>query len=82
MNHVVHQEIDYNSSPEDIYSVLTDASKFSEMTGGAPAEIDPTTGGAFSLFRGMIVECSPGQRLVQAWRPTNWAAGVYSIIRF
>lgn len=86
MNHVVHQEIDYNSSPEDIYAVLTDPGKFSEMTGGAPAEIDPATGGAFSLFGGMILgvnaECSPGQRLVQAWRAANWDPGVYSIVRF
>ena len=86
MNFVVHQEIDYDASPEDIYAILTDPNKFSEMTGGAPAEIDPTTGGAFSLFGGVIVgvnvECSPGQRLVQAWRPTNWEAGVYSMVRF
>ncbi len=82
MDHVVHQEIEYNSSPEDVYAVLTDASKFSEMTGGAPAVIDPTTRGAFSLFGGINVECSPGERLVQAWRPTNWDAGVYSIVHF
>ena len=37
MNHTVHQEIDYDASPEDIYAVLMAPGKFSEMTGGAPA---------------------------------------------
>ena len=38
------------------------------------------------MFGGMIagrnVELVPGQRIVQAWRPTHWAPGIYSIVRF
>src|ERR1700685_3600940 len=53
---------------------------------GMPAEIDPKEGGAFSMFGGMIVgrnvELIPNQRVVQAWRPTHWDPGVYSIVRF
>jgi|GEM_PF-4725703 hypothetical protein len=68
MNHFIHHEIDYDATPSAIYDVLTDASKFSTLTGGLPTEINPETGGAFSLFSGMIVginvECSPGERLV------------------
>jgi activator of HSP90 ATPase len=86
MNHAIHQEVDYDVSPGAIYDVLTHASKFSQMTGGAPAEIDAQNGGAFSLFGGMIVgvnvECVPGERLVQAWRAGNWDPGVYSMVRF
>ena len=86
MNHVIHHEIDYEASPDAIYQILTDPGKFSQMTGGAPAEIDPKTGGEFSLFGDMVVginiECSPGERLVQAWRPVSWEPGVYSMVRF
>jgi activator of HSP90 ATPase len=28
------------------------------------------------------VELIPPQRIVQAWRPSSWPAGVYSIVRF
>ena len=86
MNHVIHHEIDYEASPDAIYQILTGPGKFSQMTGGAPAEIDPKTGGEFSLFGGMVVginiECSPGERLVQAWRPVSLEPGVYSMVRF
>lgn len=86
MDHFIHHETDYDASPDTIYDVLTDAAKFSQMTGGAPAESDPKTGGEFNLFGGMIVginvECVPGQRLVQAWRPVNWDPGVYSLVHF
>lgn len=38
------------------------------------------------MFGGMIVgrnvELVPNQRIVQAWRPTHWDPGVYSIVRF
>jgi activator of HSP90 ATPase len=51
-----------------------------------PATIDPTPGGAFSQFSGMIVgrniELVSNQRIVQAWRPTHWDPGIYSIAHF
>ena len=51
-----------------------------------PATIDATAGGAFSTFGGLIegrnIELIPNQRIVQAWRPTHWDPGVYSIVRF
>ena len=68
----IHQELVYDAGAALIYRVLTDADRFSAMSGGAPAEIDATAGGAFSCFGGMIhgrnIECAPGERLVQAWR--------------
>ena len=86
MDHIIHQETDFEAPSQSIYEVLTTAEKFSELTGGLPTEIDPTTGGTFSLFGGMItginVECVPGERLVQAWRAGTWEPGVYSIVRF
>lgn len=38
------------------------------------------------MFGGLIVgrnvELVPTQRIVQAWRPTHWNPGIYSIVRF
>jgi activator of HSP90 ATPase len=81
----LHDEIDLKSDPQHIYDVLLDAKQFKAFT-GAPAEIDPKPGGALSMFGGQIVgrnvELVPNQRIVQAWRPTHWDPGVYSIVEF
>ncbi len=50
----LHEEIELKSEPQRIYEVLLDAKQFAAFT-GAPAEIDPKPGGAFSLFGGQIV---------------------------
>jgi activator of HSP90 ATPase len=81
----LHQEVDFKASPQRIYAALLDSKQFAAYT-GMRAEIDPKAGGAFSTFGGMIegrtVELVPDQRIVQAWRPAQWDAGVYSIVRF
>jgi activator of HSP90 ATPase len=81
----IHQETDYNATPARVYEVLLDAKQFSAFT-GETAEIEPHPGGAFKLFGGRIegrnVELVANQRIVQAWRPAWWPAGVYSIVRF
>jgi activator of HSP90 ATPase len=81
----LHQEIDFKVGPQRLYEALLDAKQFSAFS-GAPAEIDRGAGGAFSMFGGIIVgrniELVPNQRIVQAWRPKYWRAGVYSIVKF
>jgi activator of HSP90 ATPase len=81
----LHQEIDFKTGLQRMYEVLLDSKQFAAFTGLA-AEIDPKAGGAFSMFGGLIVgrnvELIPNQRIVQAWRPTHWDPGVYSIVRF
>ena len=81
----IHFDIDYKTTPDRIYQVLLDAKQFNACS-GLPAEIDPKAGGWFKLFDGQIegrnVELIPNQRIVQAWRPSSWPAGVYSIARF
>jgi len=81
----IHYEIDFKPSPQRLYEALLDQKQFAAFS-GLPATIDPTPGGAFSQFGGLIVgrnvELIPNQRIVQAWRPTHWDAGVYSIVRF
>jgi activator of HSP90 ATPase len=81
----LHQEAEFKASPRRVYEVFLDSKQFADCT-GMPAEIDPKAGGAFSMFGGLIVgrnvELVSNQRIVQAWRPTHWDAGVYSIVRF
>jgi len=81
----LHQEAHFKASPQRIYEVFLDSKQFAACT-GMPAEIDPKAGGAFSMFGGLIVgrnvELIAGQRIVQAWRPTHWDSGVYSIVKF
>jgi activator of HSP90 ATPase len=81
----LHMDIDMKVGPQRIYEVLLDAKQFAAFT-GLPAEIDSKVGGAFSLFKGQIegrnVELIPAQRIVQAWRPSHWDTGIYSIVRF
>jgi Activator of HSP90 ATPase len=81
----IHQEIDFNASPQRVYEALLNAKQFSEFS-GRPAEINREAGGAFSLFKGHIVgrnvELVPNQRIVQAWRVVTWPEGAYSIARF
>jgi activator of HSP90 ATPase len=81
----LHQEVVLHASPSRIYEALLDLKQFTAFS-GAPAEIDPRAGGAFSMFGGRIVgrniELVPNERVVQAWRPTHWDAGVYSVVRF
>jgi activator of HSP90 ATPase len=81
----LHQEIELQASPQRIYEMLLDSKQFAAFSGEA-AEIGREEGSAFSMFGGMIVgrniELVPGQRIVQAWRPTHWPPGIYSIVRF
>jgi activator of HSP90 ATPase len=86
MSKSIHQEVKIPASPSRVYEALLDSRKFSEFTGGAPAEIGKSAGDAFRMFGGAIegrnVELVPNKLVVQAWRSTKWPAGVYSIARF
>jgi activator of HSP90 ATPase len=81
----LHQEIDLHASVHRIYEMLLDSQQFAAFT-GMPATIDPYAGGAFSMFGGLIVgrniELVADTRIVQAWRPADWTAGAYSVVRF
>jgi activator of HSP90 ATPase len=81
----IHQEINLPATPQHVFDVLLDAKQFAAFT-GLPAEIDPRVGGTFKTFGGLIegrnVEFISAQRIVQAWRPASWDAGLYSIVHF
>ncbi|HZL27714.1 MAG TPA: SRPBCC family protein [Acidobacteriaceae bacterium] len=81
----LHQEVELKAPATRVYQILIDSKQFTAFS-GAPAEIRPEAGGTFSLFGGMIggrnIELVPGVRIVQAWRPADWPAGLYSLVRF
>jgi activator of HSP90 ATPase len=81
----IHYDLDFKASPQHFYETLLTSKQFAVFS-GMPATIDATEGGAFSMFGGLIVgrnvELVPNQRIVQAWRPSHWDAGLYSIVRF
>jgi activator of HSP90 ATPase len=81
----LHQEVDFKAKPQRIYDALLSSKDFAAFS-GAPAEIDPKAGGAFTLFGGLIVgrniELVPYHRIVQAWRATgDFAEGTYSLVK-
>jgi activator of HSP90 ATPase len=81
----IHYEIEFHPSPQRLYETILDQKQFAAFS-GAPATIDPTPGGTFSLFGGQIegrnIELVPSLRIVQAWRPAHWDHGVYTVVHF
>lgn len=94
----IHQEVYLDAPPERVYAALTDGKQFQQVVllSGAvqsgmvkatqPAHIASEAGGAFAIFGGFVtgrqIELVRDARIVQAWRPGDWPAGVYSIARF
>ena len=81
----IYQEVTVACSPEQITNALTSAEDFSELS-GFPATLSTEEGASFSIFGGQItgrhIELVSGERVVQAWRVSDWPAGIYSIIHF
>jgi activator of HSP90 ATPase len=81
----IHQEVEYQASPQRIYKALLDSKQFSPFT-ASPAQIHAAASGAFNCFGGRVVgrsiELVPNQRRVQAWRLAEWPEGLYPIARF
>src|SRR5438552_1469812 len=81
----IHQEIEFNVSPKQLYEAQLDSKRSTEFS-GRPAETNREVGGAFSRFKGHIdgrnLELVLNQRIVQAWRVVTWPEGAYSIVRF
>lgn len=85
MTTTFQQTVHLPGTPAQVFRALTDSAQHAAYT-GAPAEIDARAGGRFSSHGGQIegttLELVPGERLVQAWRPAAWPAGVFSLVRF
>ncbi len=94
----IHHEVVFKATRQRVYDLLTDEKKFDRvvqlsdaMKGGMPPAAKPTAiareaGGTFVTFGGVIsgrhIELVPGVRVVQAWRPSHWKPGIFSVARF
>src|SRR5205823_12633709 len=78
----IHQEIDFNASPQQLYEALLDAKQFTEFS-GKPAEINREVGGAFSLSLKAI--SSEGMwnwfQIKGSFKPGAWSRGPKARIR-
>jgi activator of HSP90 ATPase len=63
------------ANPSDIYSAWLSTAGHAAMTGN-PANVDGNVGGNFTAWDGYIfgstLELEPGQRIVQAWRTSEF----------
>jgi activator of HSP90 ATPase len=64
-----------SARPSDIYDAWLSSKGHAAMTGSS-ADVDGNVGGAFSAWDGYIfgttLELTPNQRIVQAWRTTEF----------
>lgn len=81
----LQQKVTFKASPHDVYEVLMDSAKHSELT-GAPANISREVGAKISVYDGEIdgknLELIPDQKIVQSWRYSDWPEGHYSTATF
>ena len=88
----IHQVLTFAVAPARVYETLTSPKEFSALMkygtvpNAPPAELTARPGDEFRLFGGHVlgrnIELVPGTRVVQAWRASDWPAGLYSIVRF
>jgi hypothetical protein len=94
----IHQEILINARRDRVYKALTDTEQFRQVmrlgpakelvnaSGAPPANINPTVGGTFTLFGGIIsgqqLLLKPSELIVQAWRDSAWKSYEFSIASF
>jgi len=81
----VQQQAMIPAGPREVYAILADAAALCALS-GMGGKAGESEGAEFSAFDGVIcgrqVELVPGARLVQAWRFSRWAPGIYTIVRF
>lgn len=81
----VEQTVNFPAGLERTFRAIADATEHAAFT-GAPASFPSEVGGAFTThggnIEGRLLEVVPNERLVQAWRPSGWPPGVYSVVRY
>lgn len=85
MSDVLVQTNAFAAPIERVFSAIADADQHGEFT-GAPATGSNEPGGAFTTHGGAIegwtLDSEANSYVVQAWRPADWPAGVYSLVRY
>jgi uncharacterized protein YndB with AHSA1/START domain len=85
MSKVIRQVVTFQASPHQIYEALMDSEKHTAFTGDQ-ATISRQVGGAVQAGDGYIsgvnLELVPDQKIVQAWRGSDFPEGVSSKATF
>jgi uncharacterized protein YndB with AHSA1/START domain len=85
MSSEVIQTVRIDAGRDRTYQAIADPAEHTAFT-GAPATVSDAVGSAFTTHGGAIegqtLEVVPNERIVQAWRPVDWPAGVYSVVRY
>lgn len=75
----------FDAPIDRVYAAIADADRHGAFT-GAPATGSTEPGTAFTTHGGAIegwtLAAEANGYIVQAWRPADWPAGVYSLVRF
>lgn len=83
MSNSLQQTIRISAPVDRVYQALANSAEHAAMT-KAPASFHAQEGASFECHGGQIVgrfvELVENRRIVQAWRPANWPAGVYSLV--
>jgi len=81
----IKQQVTFHASPKAVYDALMDGKQHAAFTGDG-ARISKKVGGRFQCYgtyiEGVNVELIAGERIVQAWRASDWPKGCYSIATF
>lgn len=84
-NKTIRQTATFKASPHEVYEILMDSKKHSELT-GSEAHVVRRVGSKFSAYGGDIqgtnLELVPDQKIVQSWRYSDWPEGHYSRVTF
>jgi activator of HSP90 ATPase len=85
MAKIIKQIVTFKASPEAVYNALMDQKLHARFT-GENAKINNKIGGKFSVYggyaEGQNLELIVGKKIVQTWRASDWADGVYSTVSF
>ena len=81
----IHQSVIIKASPHQIYEMLMDSKKHSQIIGDE-AKISREIGGRIEAWGdyvdGVNLELVPDQKIVQKWRASDWPEGHYSMATF
>jgi activator of HSP90 ATPase len=85
MAKTIKQVVTFTADPMTVYKTLMDPKSHEKFT-GEKAKISQKVGGKFTAYGDYIVgtnlALTPGKKIVQDWRATDWADGISSKVTY
>jgi activator of HSP90 ATPase len=85
MPKTLRQTATFKARSRDVYDALMTSRGHARIT-GAKATVSGKVGGKFRVFdgyaTGVNLELSPGKKIVQSWRASDWPTDHYSTVSF